>query len=133
MSADIIAALGDPDADAELQELLLQLAKAVANATAALVLNAKNIASVTDDTQVQDKIIEAAKDTAMTTSQLVACTKVLAPHINSPLCQEQMIEAAKLVANSVDAVSGSCIVRLYYFNYFSFPLSDEKFRQWRSG
>ena len=111
LSADIIAALGDPDTDPELQELLLQLAKAVANATAALVLNAKNVASVTEDTAAQDKIIDSAKDTAMTTSQLVACTKVLAPHINSPLCQEQMIEAAKLVANSVDGVSASCIVR----------------------
>lgn len=61
ISANIIAELGDSDTDPELQELLLQLAKAVANATAALVLQAKNVASVTEDVQAQDKIIEAAK------------------------------------------------------------------------
>lgn len=105
-----MTAIGDPEADAEFQDLLLQLAKAVANATAALVLQAKNVTSAIDDTVAQDKIIDAAKDTAMNTSQLVACTKVLAPHINSPLCQDQMIEAAKLVATSVDAVGESCYV-----------------------
>ncbi|XP_057316525.1 talin-2-like isoform X2 [Hydractinia symbiolongicarpus] len=107
-SSSIMTAIGDPEADAEFQDLLLQLAKAVANATAALVLQAKNVTSAIDDTVAQDKIIDAAKDTAMNTSQLVACTKVLAPHINSPLCQDQMIEAAKLVATSVDAVGESC-------------------------
>uniref|UniRef100_A0A7M5V5A6 Talin n=1 Tax=Clytia hemisphaerica TaxID=252671 RepID=A0A7M5V5A6_9CNID len=108
LSASIMIAIGDADVDAEFEELLLQLAKAVANATAALVLEAKNIASTTEDTNSQDKIIENAKETAMTTSQLVACTKVLAPHISSPLCQEQMVEAAKLVSSSVDGVQGAC-------------------------
>lgn len=108
LSAKIMIAIGDADADAEFEELLLQLAKAVASATAALVLEAKNIASTTEDTAAQDKIIDNAKDTAMTTSQLVACTKVLAPHITSPLCQEQMVEAAKLVSSSVDGVQGAC-------------------------
>ena len=94
MSANIIATLGEPDANAELQELLLQQAKAVDNATDALVLNAKNILSVTNDNQAPEIIIEATKDVKMATSQLVECTKVLAPHISNPLCQEQMIEAA---------------------------------------
>ena len=123
MSADIIATLGDPN-NAELQELLLQQAKTAANATGALVLNAKNIVSMTNDLQAQEKIIEKAKDIKMTTSQLVECTKVLAPHINNPLCQEQMTEAAKLVAKSVDAVSGLCLVRLCNLFYFFFPFSD---------
>ena len=103
--------LGDPDAtDLSFQEVLLTLAKAVANATAALVLKAKNVASACEDTAKQTKIIDSAKDTALNTSQLVACTKVLAPHIASPLCQEQMIESAKLVASSVEGVTGSCNV-----------------------
>lgn len=103
-------AIGDTEINAEFQELLLKLAKAVANATAGLVLQAKNVASSADDTAKQDNIINSAKHTAMTTSQLVACMKVLAPHILSPLCQDQMIEAAKLVASSVDGVNKSCMV-----------------------
>ena len=126
MSADIIATLEDPDANAELQELLLQQAKAVDNATGALVLITKNITSVTNDTHAQEIITEATKDIKMASSQLVECTKVLAPHINNPLCQEQMIEAAKLVAKNLDAVSGLCLVRLRNLLYFSFPSSDEK-------
>ena len=109
-SGSIMTVLGDSDTDAEFQELLLQLAKAVATSTAALVLQAKNVASLSEDTAVQNSIIDAAKETAMTTSQLVACAKVLAPHISSPVCQEQMIEAAKLVATSVDGVADACYV-----------------------
>ena len=108
LSANIIATLGEPDANAELQELLLQQAKAVDNATDALVLNA------------------ATKDIKMATSKLVECTKVLASHISNPLCQEQMIEAAKLVAKNLDAVSGLCLVRLRNLFYFSFPFLNEK-------
>lgn len=126
MSANIIATLGEPDANAELQELLLQQAKAVDNATGALVLNAKNILSVINDNQAPEIIIEATKDVKMATSQLVECTKVLAPHISNPLCQEQMIEAAKLVAKNLDAVSGLCLVRLRNLSYFSFPFLNEK-------
>ncbi|XP_047132289.1 talin-2 isoform X2 [Hydra vulgaris] len=107
-SGSIMTVLGDPDTDVEFQELLLQLAKAVATSTAALVLQAKNVASLSGDTAVQNSIIDAAKETAMTTSQLVACAKVLAPHISSPVCQEQMIEAAKLVATSVDGIADAC-------------------------
>lgn len=109
-----MVAIGNSDSDPEFETLLLQLAKAVANATAALVLEAKNVASTTEDTAAQDKIIDNAKDTAMTTSQLVACTKVLAPHIQSPLCQEQMIEASRLVATSVDGVQASCFVSDFF-------------------
>ena len=94
--------------------MLLALAQAVANATAALVLKAKAIASKCDDVTQQSQVIGAAKDTAMTTSQLVACTKVLAPAINSQLCKDQVVEAAKLVSKSVEGTEGACKVRNYH-------------------
>lgn len=121
-------ALGDPNTDADFEDLLLRLAKAVATAAAQLVLQAKNIAENSDE-EIRDEIIDAAKQTALTTSQLVACTKVLAPHMNSPICQQQMVEAAKLVDSSVDNVQGICLVGvvcnlkiLFYINCCFFAL-----------
>ena len=64
------------DMDKMYQETLLALAKAVANATATLVLKAKNVASTTDDQGLQNKVISSATSCALATSQLVACTKV---------------------------------------------------------
>lgn len=61
------------------QDILLSLAKAVANTTAALVLKAKNVAAqCKDDQPLQNTIIAAATHCALATSQLVACTKVSA-------------------------------------------------------
>ena len=87
------------------------MAQAVANATAALVLKAKNVASQSNDTGAQGKVITAAKETARTTAQLVACVKVVVPSISSHMCQEQVVEAAKLVATAVDDTEGACKVR----------------------
>ncbi len=95
------------DMDPKFQDLLLGLAKAVANATATLVLKAKNVASTTEDQGLQNKVIGSATQCALNTSELVACTKVVAPTISSPACQEQLVEAAKLVAKSVEAVVDS--------------------------
>jgi len=54
----------------------MTLAKAVANAAAMLVLKAKNVAQVAEDTVLQNRVIAAATRCALSTSQLVACTKV---------------------------------------------------------
>lgn len=54
----------------------MQLAKAVANAAAALVLKAKNVAQKTEDPAQQNRVIAAATQCALSTSQLVACTRV---------------------------------------------------------
>ena len=56
---------------------MLALAKAVANATASLVLKAKAVASTTDDPVQSDRVISSATQCALATSQLVACTKVM--------------------------------------------------------
>lgn len=56
--------------------MLMQLAKAVANAAAALVLKAKNVAQKTEDSVQQNRVIAAATQCALSTSQLVACTRV---------------------------------------------------------
>ncbi len=93
-----------------LQDLLLNLAKAVANATAALVLKAKGVASQSDNQSLQNKVIGSATQCALATSQLVACTKVVAPTIHNPACQEQLVDAAKVVAKSVEGVVGTAQV-----------------------
>lgn len=66
----------------------MSLAKAVANAAAMLVLKAKNVAQVAEDTVLQNRVIAAATQCALSTSQLVACAKVsqLAPRALSCKC-----------------------------------------------
>lgn len=54
----------------------MNLAKAVANAAAMMVLKAKNVAQVADDAVLQNRVIAAATQCALSTSQLVACAKV---------------------------------------------------------
>lgn len=76
-SGAVLATIGEEDGlDKETQDILLALAKAVANTTAALVLKAKNIASKCEDQGTQNKVISSATQVALATSQLVACTKV---------------------------------------------------------
>ncbi|POI34832.1 hypothetical protein CIB84_001418 [Bambusicola thoracicus] len=101
-SGELLQQIGESDTDPRFQDMLMQLAKAVASAAAALVLKAKNVAQKTEDSALQTQVIAAATQCALSTSQLVACTKVVAPTISSPVCQEQLIEAGKLVAKSAE-------------------------------
>ncbi|XP_013858220.1 talin-1 isoform X2 [Austrofundulus limnaeus] len=119
-SGELLSHIGETDTDPQFQlrgkgsfrrrtpsyvqmmDMLMQLAKAVANAAAALVLKAKNVAQKAEDSTQQNRVIAAATQCALSTSQLVACTRVVAPTISSPVCQEQLIEAGKLVAKSVE-------------------------------
>ncbi|XP_042587905.1 talin-1 [Cyprinus carpio] len=101
-SGELLQQIGESDANQQFQEMLMQLAKAVANAAAALVLKAKNVAQKSEDSAQQNRVIAAATQCALSTSQLVACTRVVAPTISSPVCQEQLVEAGKLVAKSVE-------------------------------
>ncbi|XP_048523491.1 talin-1 isoform X1 [Dendroctonus ponderosae] len=108
-STQVLATIGEDTAEnKELQDLLMSLAKAVANTTAALVLKAKNIASTCDDQQTQNRVIGAATQCALATSQLVACAKVVAPTIQSPACQEQLTGAVREVAKAVENLVGIC-------------------------
>jgi len=89
----------------EWQERLMAMAKAVANATAALVMAAKETSDTCEGKAEQSRIIDSARQCGLATSQLVACTKVLAPTIaSSPECQEQFADAVKQVASFVDEV-----------------------------
>uniref|UniRef100_A0A663N7I0 Talin 1 n=1 Tax=Athene cunicularia TaxID=194338 RepID=A0A663N7I0_ATHCN len=101
-SGELLQQIGESDTDPRFQDMLMQLAKAVASAAAALVIKAKNVAQKTEDSALQTQVIAAATQCALSTSQLVACTKVVAPTISSPVCQEQLIEAGKLVAKSAE-------------------------------
>ena len=94
--------------DKESSDILLSLAKAVANAAAALVLRAKEVASRSRDQETQNSVISAATQCALATSQLVACAKVVAPTIGNPNCQQQIIDAAKEVSRAVDNIVHEC-------------------------
>ena len=105
----LLCNLGEADAvSRELQDILLGLAKAVANTTAALVLNSKAVAAACPDQAMQNKVIAAATQCALATSQLVACAKVVAPTINSPSCQQHLIDAAREVARAVEGILAVC-------------------------
>nr|CAD7594785.1 unnamed protein product [Timema genevievae] len=108
-SHQVLTTIGDEDESSrELQDILLGLAKAVANTTAALVLKAKNIAATCDDQATQNKVIGAATQCALATSQLVACAKVVAPTLHSPACQQQLMAAVREVARAVEGLVTIC-------------------------
>ncbi|XP_076012338.1 talin-2 [Genypterus blacodes] len=108
-SGDLLRQIGENETDECFQDVLMNLAKAVANAAAMLVLKAKNVAQVAEDTVLQNRVITAATQCALSTSQLVACAKVVSPTISSPVCQEQLIEAGKLVDRSVESCVQACL------------------------
>ncbi|XP_061534093.1 talin-2 isoform X2 [Phycodurus eques] len=107
-SGDLLRHMGEGETDEKFQDTLMNLAKAVANAAAMLVLKAKNVAQVAEDNILQNRVIAAATQCALSTSQLVACTKVVSPTISSPVCQEQLVEAGKLVDRSVETCVKAC-------------------------
>ncbi|KDR19212.1 Talin-1 [Zootermopsis nevadensis] len=108
-SHQVLSTIGHEDESSrELQDILLGLAKVVANTTAALVLKAKNIAATCDDQATQNKVIGAATQCALATSQLVACAKVVAPTLHSPACQEQLMAAVREVARAVEGLITIC-------------------------
>lgn len=108
-SGDLLRQIGENETDERFQDILMNLAKAVANAAAMLVLKAKNVAQVAEDTVLQNRVIAAATQCALSTSQLVACAKVVSPTISSPVCQEQLVEAGKLVDRSVESCVQACL------------------------
>ncbi|KAA0724275.1 Talin-2 [Triplophysa tibetana] len=107
-SGDLLKQIGEGETDERFQDIMMNLAKAVANTAAMLVLKAKNVAQVAEDTALQNRVITAATQCALSTSQLVACTKVVSPTISSPVCQEQLVEAGRLVERSVEGCVKAC-------------------------
>ncbi|XP_046826022.1 talin-1 isoform X2 [Vespa velutina] len=108
-SHQVLTTIGEEnDSNRELQDMLLALAKAVANTTAALVLKAKNIAATCEDSATQNRVISAATQCALATSQLVACAKVVAPTLHSPACQTQLMNAVREVTKAVEGLVEVC-------------------------
>lgn len=108
-SHQVLTTIGEEtEENKEMQDMLLALAKAVANTTAALVLKAKNIAATCEDQHTQNKVIGAATQCALATSQLVACAKVVASTVQSPACQQQLLAAVQEVARPVEALVAVC-------------------------
>uniref|UniRef100_A0A6A7G0J5 Talin-2-like isoform X3 n=2 Tax=Hirondellea gigas TaxID=1518452 RepID=A0A6A7G0J5_9CRUS len=90
------------------QDLLLGLAKAVANTTAALILRAKAVAARCPDEHRQNRVITAATACALATSQLVACAKVVAPTLDNPACKDQVTNACREVGRAVQELVAAC-------------------------
>jgi talin len=85
---------------------LMQLARAVASATTALVDRAKTVAGRCDDPTLQQHVITATKTVAMATTQLATNAKVVGPCLNNAICQEQLGESARHVAGAVERLLG---------------------------
>ncbi|ESN92443.1 hypothetical protein HELRODRAFT_115799 [Helobdella robusta] len=86
------------------KEKLMTSARAVATATANLVLQAKNVSARCKTKEQQSQVIETATQCALASSQLVACSRVVMSTIDNASCQDMLVEAAKMVAKSVDDV-----------------------------
>ena len=114
----VLSNLGEEDAvDREVQDILLGLAKAVANTTAALVLQSKSVAANCPDQATQNRVIAAATQCALATSQLVACAKVSTPpqSIKHPHCF--LPETSSSVSTSIFTVPAIDEVKHYQFTY----------------
>ncbi|XP_021951847.1 talin-1 isoform X2 [Folsomia candida] len=103
-SRALLNTIGEGD---ETQDMLLALAKAVANTSAALVVKARKCAETVDDPQQREEIISSAAQTALAASELVACAKVVAPTINNEKCRSELMTATRKVAQAVEAVLSS--------------------------
>ncbi|KAH9517843.1 Talin-1 [Dermatophagoides farinae] len=107
-TSNLLYNIDDDNLDREASDTLLSLSKPVANATAKLVLKAKDVASRCDDQAAKNRVISAATQCALATSQLVSCAKVVAPTIHSPNCQKQIVDASKEVSKAVDGITRVC-------------------------
>lgn len=108
-SGKVLTTIGEETTEnREMHDMLLALAKAVANTAAALVMHAKNIASDCVDDDLSKRVIEAASQCALATSQLVACTRVVAPTIQNSSCRDSLEAAAREVARTVSNLVGAC-------------------------
>nr|XP_027203263.1 talin-2-like [Dermatophagoides pteronyssinus] len=107
-TSNLLYNIDDENMDREASDTLLSLSKPVANATAKLVLKAKDVASRCDDQASKNRVISAATQCALATSQLVSCAKVVAPTIHSPNCQKQIVDASKEVSKAVDNINRVC-------------------------
>ncbi|CAD5122867.1 DgyrCDS11268 [Dimorphilus gyrociliatus] len=83
------------------EDTLMNIAKAVANATSNLVLRAKEVSNSTKDQNSRDTIVKNATQCALAASDLVACTKVLAPTMHSPQCAKQLEISTSRVGDHV--------------------------------
>ncbi|XP_037034773.1 talin-2 isoform X2 [Bradysia coprophila] len=108
-SGQVLHTIGEETAEnRELHDMLLALAKAVANTTAALVLRGKAIAADCEDDDLRNQVIGAAGQCALAASQLVACAKVVAPTLQNAACRGQLEAAAREVANTVTKLVEIC-------------------------
>ena len=97
----LLLLVGDLDMDAKAQATLVQMAKAVASTTGALVSNAREVSKACQDPSIKSQVDDAADKTVWATQALIASTKVLAPCIDTPLCQDQLTQGCKVVSAAV--------------------------------
>ena len=108
-SSSLLHTIGEEDEfDKETGDILLAIAKGVANAAASLVRKAKDVASVCDDEDLQRKVIGSAAECAMATNQLVTTAKVVAPTIQDPSCQNRLMDCCRELAKAVENMLKQC-------------------------
>uniref|UniRef100_A0A3P8VSG0 Talin 2a n=1 Tax=Cynoglossus semilaevis TaxID=244447 RepID=A0A3P8VSG0_CYNSE len=114
-SGDLLRQIGENETDERFQDVLMNLAKAVANAAAMLVLKAKNVAQVAEDTVLQNRVIAAATQCALSTSQLVAFT-IFTPTVSGAAAypenedqQQRLREAAEGLRVATNAAAQNAI------------------------
>lgn len=100
----LLYTINEGEQDRESADILLSLAKGVANAAAALVLKAKDEASNCQDQDLQNLVIGSATQCALATSQMVTTAKIVAPTIDSHNCQKQLIDSCNEVYRAVDGI-----------------------------
>uniref|UniRef100_A0A672SY16 Talin-2-like n=1 Tax=Sinocyclocheilus grahami TaxID=75366 RepID=A0A672SY16_SINGR len=104
-SGDLLKQMGEGETDERFQDIMMNLAKAVANAAAMLVLKAKNVAQVAEDTALQNRVITAATQCALSTSQLL-----LKPiHRKNEDQQQRLREAAEGLRVATNAAAQNAI------------------------
>uniref|UniRef100_A0A6Q2ZDX5 Talin 2a n=1 Tax=Esox lucius TaxID=8010 RepID=A0A6Q2ZDX5_ESOLU len=108
-SGDLLRHMGEGETDERFQDILMSLAKAVANAAAMMVLKAKNVAQMAEDTVLQNRVIAAATQCALSTSQLVACTKGAAAYPENEDQQQRLREAAEGLRVATNAAAQNAI------------------------
>uniref|UniRef100_A0A674KFR1 Talin 2 n=1 Tax=Terrapene triunguis TaxID=2587831 RepID=A0A674KFR1_9SAUR len=111
-SGELLRQIGENETDERFQDVLMSLAKAVANAAAMLVLKTKNVAQVAEDTVLQNRVIAAATQCALSTSQLVACAKVRLGAAANPENEDQqqrLREAAEGLRVATNAAAQNAI------------------------
>ncbi|KAI8614346.1 hypothetical protein BC830DRAFT_1169513 [Chytriomyces sp. MP71] len=107
-ASDLLALIGKLEVDDDTQSELLDLAKQVAKAIAAIISVARKASETITDAHEQLQVASSAKLVADLANQLVACTTVLAPTIHAQICLDQLQVGANVMQTGTNQVFEAC-------------------------